>query len=67
MKVQNLLKELPIVCPICWDHAITPLKDIELIALHRTEIQVVPRVATYYCSNWHVFALFSCPDPTAVT
>jgi hypothetical protein len=62
-----VLKESPIICPICWDHAIKPLQEVDLVAVHRTQMQFVPSIATYYCSYWHVFAVFGCPEPTAVT
>ena len=54
----------PIVCPNCWDRDIVPVHEVELVALHTPRVRVVTPVSLYRCSQWHVFAMFSC-DPVA--
>jgi hypothetical protein len=47
----------PIVCPICWDHALERIEGVHLSA--RTVIEHdISRVSLYRCSHWHLFALF---------
>jgi hypothetical protein len=47
----------PIVCPICWDHALEKIEGIHLSA--RTVFEHdISRVFLYCCSQWHLFALF---------
>lgn len=48
----------PIVCPICWDHALEKLEGIRLSAKSLAEQPFVNRVIVYRCSSWHVFAVF---------
>lgn len=47
----------PIVCPVCWDHALETLDGLHLTARTTAE-QSVSRVHVYRCSAWHVFAVF---------
>ena len=48
----------PIVCPICWDHALEKLEGVRLSARSFAEQPFVNRVIVYRCSLWHVFAVF---------
>ena len=45
---------MPIVCPVCWDHAIQPVEGVELVALYTDEPLVVG--GQLGVSNWHMFA-----------
>ena len=54
----------PIVRPNCWDRVIVPVHEVELVALHTHRVTVVTPVSLHGCSQWHVFAMFSC-DPVA--
>ena len=47
----------PIVCPLCWDHALERIEGLRLTARTVAEHDV-RRVLMYRCSRWHVFALF---------
>jgi hypothetical protein len=47
----------PIVCPICWDHALEMIEGIHLSARTVFEHEI-GRVSIYRCSHWHMFAIF---------
>ena len=47
----------PIVCPVCWDHALERIDGLHLTA-RTIEERRVSRVLMYRCSHWHVFAVF---------
>jgi hypothetical protein len=47
----------PIVCPICWDHALEKIEGIHLSARSISEHDI-SRVSMYRCCHWHLFALF---------
>jgi hypothetical protein len=48
----------PIVCPVCWDHALEKIEGIHLSARTVTEHDI-SRVSIYRCTNWHIFAVFN--------
>jgi hypothetical protein len=58
VEVSDRLIAGPIVCPICWDHALEKLEGIRLSARTFAEQPFISRVLVYRCSSWHVFAVF---------
>ena len=58
VEVSDRLIAGPIVCPICWDHALEKLEGIRLSARTFAEQRFISRVLVYRCSSWHVFAVF---------
>jgi len=53
-------EEPPIVCPICWDHAVERIDGIVLTA-RAMGGRDLSQVKIYRCSAWHLFALFQQP------
>ncbi len=49
--------ESPIVCPVCWDHAVEKVEGITLSASNASG-KIVGGASIYRCSHWHLFALF---------
>ena len=47
----------PVVCPICWGHALERIEGIRLVARTVTEHDI-SRVLLYRCDHWHMFAVF---------
>jgi len=47
----------PIVCPICWDHALERIEGIRL-STRTVDEHAIGKVSLYRCSHWHLFALF---------
>jgi hypothetical protein len=58
VEVSDRLVAGPIVCPICWDHALEKLEGIRLSARTFAEQPFISRVLLYRCSSWHIFAVF---------
>lgn len=52
--------EAPIVCPVCWDHAVERIEGIVLSA-RSVDGRNLSQVSIYRCTHWHVFALFNQP------
>lgn len=57
----KLLRDMPIACPVCWDHAVRIVKGVELIAIRIKPYRPVGPVVIFHCSSWHLFAVFQCP------
>ena len=57
VEASSTLAPGPIVCPVCWDHALERIDGIHLTARTIME-QDISRVQLFRCSHWHVFALF---------
>jgi hypothetical protein len=49
--------EAPIVCPVCWDHAIERVEGVHLSASN-ADGKNVGGASVFRCSRWHMFALF---------
>ena len=49
--------DVPIVCPLCWDHAIERVDGVNLSA-NNVAGKNVGGASIYRCSHWHMFALF---------
>jgi hypothetical protein len=58
LEVSDRLVAGPIVCPVCWDHALEKLEGVRLSARTFAEQPFISRVHVYRCSHWHIFALF---------
>ena len=50
----------PTVCPVCWEHDITRVKDVRL-SIDGGDRHQVGRASVYRCAHWHLFALFDQP------
>jgi hypothetical protein len=57
-EVSDRLIAGPIVCPICWDHALEKLEGVRLSARTYAEQPFINRALVYRCSSWHIFAVF---------
>jgi hypothetical protein len=58
IKVSANPVEIPIVCPICWDHAVERIEGI-VLSSRTVGGRDLSQVLIYRCTCWHVFALFS--------
>jgi len=56
-----MVTDTPIVCPVCWDHAVERVEDVRLSA-HTKDGRNVGGAFVYRCSHWHLFALFNQPS-----
>ena len=52
--------ETPIVCPVCWYHAVERVEGIVLSA-RPIGGHDLSQVSVYRCAHWHLFALFNQP------
>ena len=52
--------EAPIVCPVCWDHAVERVEGIVLSAKTMGGHDL-SQVSVYRCAQWRLFALFNQP------
>ena len=49
--------ETPVVCPVCWHHAVEKVDGISLSA-KAIDGRDIGGVSVYLCSQWHMFAVF---------
>ena len=49
--------EAPLVCPVCWDHAVEPMNGVQLTARINGVLSDVHGVSAFRCSHWHVFTV----------
>jgi hypothetical protein len=57
LSIDPLPVEAPIVCPVCWDHAVERVNGVKLSASNIAG-KNVGGATVYRCSHWHLFALF---------
>ena len=60
VKISDTPVDVPIVCPICWDHAVERVEGIVLSA-RQSGGRDLSQVSIYRCAHWHLFALFYQP------
>jgi hypothetical protein len=53
--------ETPIVCPVCWNHAVSLVEGTKLTATNADGSRPITKVSVYRCVDWHIFALFDNP------
>jgi hypothetical protein len=52
--------DTPIVCPVCWDHAVERVEGIKLSA-NNADGRNVGGANIFRCGQWHLFAVFERP------
>jgi hypothetical protein len=62
-KIRYVMPEQPTICPKCWDNMLEPVSGVELVAVHSSAMTIVSPALLYRCSQWHIFAVFSCTPP----
>lgn len=48
----------PIACPVCWNHVISRVEKVKLLAVEGDDSHIITAVSVYRCEDWHVFAVF---------
>jgi hypothetical protein len=56
-EISKALERGPIVCPVCWDHAVERIEGVTVSADNLNGKQI-SGVNLYHCSYWHAFAVF---------
>ena len=52
----------PIVCPVCWDHAVEPIERVRLSVTINGVTSDVHRVVAFRCPDWHIFMVVQPSD-----